>query len=67
MNDKTPIEQAYDFAAWQARLNLSTKGAAGALGVSPSFFLQLRRDGGGRKLYAWAAHGIECHARAQVP
>lgn len=60
-------DQAYDFTAWQARLGLDNAQAAQALGVSKSFFLQLRRDGGGRKLYAWAAYGIECHAQAQKP
>ncbi len=59
-------DQIYNFAAWQKRMNLSREQAAHALDVSPSFYSKLKRDGTGRKLYAWAAHGLEC-ARDKTP
>ena len=59
-------DQLYDFTAWQQRLNLTTKQAAEAMDVSESFLHQLKREGKGRKLYAWAAYGIE-QAASQKP
>jgi hypothetical protein len=52
-------ETNFDYASWQARLGLTTKEAAEALDISVSMLSALKRDGKGRKLYAWAAWGIE--------
>ncbi len=56
MTSETP----YDYALWQSRLDLTNEQAAHALDVSTSMFATLKRNGKGRKLYAWAAYGIEC-------
>lgn len=53
------MEQSYDYAGWQARLGLTNLQAAHALDISPSMFATLKRKVKGRKLYAWAAYGIE--------
>lgn len=58
----TQNSQPYDFAAWQDRLGITATQAAEALDISVTFYHSLRRAGAGRKLYAWAAYGIECHA-----
>ncbi len=60
------VFQAFDFAGWQERLSYSNDQAALALDVSRSFFLELRRKNGGRKIYAWAAYGIEQAKKAQT-
>lgn len=54
------IEQAFDYTSWQQRLNFTNQQAAHALDVSESFYSQLKRKGSGRKVYAFAAYGIEC-------
>ena len=64
--DKTVAYQTYDYAGWQERLQLTSTQAAEALDVSVSFYLTLRRKSTGRKLYAWAAYGIEAAAGKQV-
>lgn len=58
-------DQPYDFAAWQLRLNLSNDQAAEAIGVSKSFYMTSKRNGKARKVYIWAAYGIECAAQAK--
>lgn len=57
-------EQPFDYAAWQERMRFTNPQAAAALDVSDSFFSALKRNGKGRKVYAFAAYGIEC-AEAQ--
>lgn len=52
-------EVAFDYAGWQERMLFTAKQAADALDVSVSMFLTLKRNASGRKLYAWAAYGIE--------
>lgn len=52
-------EQSFDYAAWQARLGFTNQQAAHALDISTSMLASLKRNGTGRKLYAWAAYGVE--------
>lgn len=52
-------DQPFDYVAWQAYMNFTNAQAADALDISASFYSQLRRAGIGRKLYAWAAYGMQ--------
>lgn len=58
------MDYPFDYAGWQERLKLTNQQAAQALDISLSFFAALKRNGKGRRIYAWAAYGIECAARA---
>lgn len=53
-------EVEFDYAGWQLRMQFDVPQAAAALDISTSMFSTLKRNGRGRKLYAWAAYGIEC-------
>ncbi len=53
----------FDFAACRARLGLTREVMAQTMGVSESHYCKLEREGAGRKLYAWAAYGVECAAK----
>lgn len=50
----------FDYAGWQERMGFNSAQAAAALDVSVSMYCKLRKDGKSRKLYAWAAYGVEC-------
>lgn len=54
----------YDYASWQQRLGFTGEQAAHALDISISMYATLKRNGKGRKLYAYAAYGIECADQA---
>lgn len=57
----------FDYAEWQARMGLSNDAAAVALDISKGMFCKLKRDGKGRKVYAWAAYGREAYALKNGP
>lgn len=53
-------DQPFNYTAWQERMRFTNQQAAAALDVSESFFSTLKRNGTGRKVYAFAAYGVEC-------
>ena len=56
-------DQTFNYQAWRARLGITAKQAAEAIDVSYSMYCKLEREGTGRKVYAWAAYGVEAAAR----
>lgn len=55
----------FNFKAWRVRMGLLPQRAAGALDVSYSFYCKMEKLGEGRKVYAWAAYGLEAYRNVQ--